>query len=421
MSLPIQEPPFHDDDTSPSIAVRPEGFDERLKATIDPEKNPNNALGWILLLGAAVFSIATITVLLWPAAPALPPIIVDAPTVEVVATQMTVVEAPTLEPVEVGANSSLPPVVNPQQVSVVLQAPINNQVFMSYRYEPFTLINNERPRSAFIDYVAVSGDTIDAISIRYGIEADSIAWCNDRRIVQVLRPGDVVRIPPVDGACHRVLGTREETIASIATQYKVEDPYTIIDSPFNYGQIPSSTTPDTILPGGMTLFIPGGKGEVITWNAASVETDASGNVIGVSFANGQRGTCGVVTPSGGSYWGNPLPNGTWVRGFTGGHSGLDLSAPTGTPIYAANSGQVIFSGFSTWGYGEAVVIEHGGILSTLYGHMSSRNVSCGQSVVTGQIIGFVGSTGNSSGPHLHFEIQSNGQAQDPSGTPGIGW
>jgi murein DD-endopeptidase MepM/ murein hydrolase activator NlpD len=82
---------------------------------------------------------------------------------------------------------------------------------------------------------------------------------------------------------------------------------------------------------------------------------------------------------------------------------------------------VIFSGFSTWGYGQAVVIEHGGTLSTLYGHMSARNVSCGQSVVTGQIIGFVGSTGNSSGPHLHFEIQSNNQAVDPSGTPGIGW
>jgi murein DD-endopeptidase MepM/ murein hydrolase activator NlpD len=73
------------------------------------------------------------------------------------------------------------------------------------------------------------------------------------------------------------------------------------------------------------------------------------------------------------------------------------------------------------GLGEAVVIEHGTVLSSLYGHMSRRNVSCGQSVVTGQIIGFVGSTGVSTGPHLHFEIQVNGHPTDPSGTPGIDW
>ncbi|MEL6527108.1 MAG: M23 family metallopeptidase, partial [Chloroflexota bacterium] len=115
------------------------------------------------------------------------------------------------------------------------------------------------------------------------------------------------------------------------------------------------------------------------------------------------------------------PNGRWVRGFYAGHSGIDLSAPTGTPIYAANSGNVIFSGFSRWGYGNAVVIEHGGVYSTLYGHMSSIAVGCGQFVSVGQVIGLVGNTGNSSGPHLHFEIMVSGEAINPSGTPGIGW
>lgn len=420
MSQQIPEPPIHEDDTSPSLVFRPEGLDERLKQ-VNPAESSNNPFGWILLLLAVGMSIATIAALLWPSAPAPAPIIVEAPTNAVIPTEMleTMQVIPTLEVVEVG--SDLPPLVPAEQLGVVLQSPLAENRAVSYLYQPFTLINNERARTAFVDYVAVQGDTIDGISNRYGIKPESIAWCNDRRIVQVLRPGDVVKVPPVDGACHRVLGSREETVNSIAALYKVDNPFVIIDSLFNYGQLPSGIGPDDILPGGTNVFIPGGQGEVITWNAASTETDANGNVIGISFASGQPGSCGSVTPSGGSFWGNPLPSGTWVRGFYAGHSGLDLSAPTGTPIYAANSGQVIFSGFSRWGYGEAVVIEHGGVLSTLYGHMSARNVSCGQSVVTGQVIGFVGSTGNSSGPHLHFEIQQNNQAVDPSGTPGIGW
>ena len=109
-----------------------------------------------------------------------------------------------------------------------------------------------------------------------------------------------------------------------------------------------------------------------------------------------------------------------MRGFYAGHSGLDLSAPQGTPILAANSGPVLYAGWNSWGYGNTVVIGHGPF-STLYGHMSSTAVACGGSVSAGQVIGYVGSTGNSSGPHLHFEIRYQNQPQDPSQTPGIGW
>jgi murein DD-endopeptidase MepM/ murein hydrolase activator NlpD len=81
---------------------------------------------------------------------------------------------------------------------------------------------------------------------------------------------------------------------------------------------------------------------------------------------------------------------------------------------------VLFSGFSTWGYGNTVVLAHG-IFSSLYGHMSQINVGCGANVSAGSVIGLVGSTGNSSGPHLHFEIRVNDVPQNPSGTPGLGW
>ena len=94
------------------------------------------------------------------------------------------------------------------------------------------------------------------------------------------------------------------------------------------------------------------------------------------------------------------------------HQGIDIGAPTGTPIRAAKAGEVIMAG-SQGGYGRTVVISHGGGFSTLYGHQSSIAVSDGASVERGQVIGYVGSTGNSTGPHLHFETRVNGSAQNP--------
>jgi murein DD-endopeptidase MepM/ murein hydrolase activator NlpD len=419
----IPEPPIHDDDTSPSITITPVEFEEHLEA---PEWG--QVIGWLSLLGAVTFTIAAIIVLFLPKGTSEIVDIVESATDVQLTTEMPILEPTALTSTDIIApvavlDDVLPPIVDAQQFSNYLQAPLGNFALnVNYLYEPFTVINSERARSEFVEYTIVQGDTIDAIALRYGLEKETLAWCNDRRILQVLYPGDVLTIPPADGACHQVLGTREETIAVIAAQYQVDDPFTIIDSPYNFGQLPNNITPNDILLGGTNLFIPNGQGPIITWNPGrNVETDASGSVTGVTFAPGQSGSCGKVTPAGGTYWANPLSNGTWVRGFYAGHSGIDLAAPTGTPIYAANSGNVLFSGFSNWGYGNAVVIEHGNYYSTLYGHMSSIAVSCGQFVNVGQVVGYVGSTGNSSGPHLHFEIRANDSPADPTTTVGIGW
>ena len=134
-------------------------------------------------------------------------------------------------------------------------------------------------------------------------------------------------------------------------------------------------------------------------NAAG-RASRGGIVSGVASASGLIWpTSGRVTSEYGYRWGRM-------------HQGIDIGAGTGTPIRAANGGEVIFAG-TQGGYGRTVVISHGGGFSTLYAHQSSIAASDGQTVQRGQVIGYVGNTGNSTGPHLHFETRVNGAAQNP--------
>jgi murein DD-endopeptidase MepM/ murein hydrolase activator NlpD len=102
-----------------------------------------------------------------------------------------------------------------------------------------------------------------------------------------------------------------------------------------------------------------------------------------------------------------------IGGGTGFHSGLDIAASSGTPIRSCRSGTVVIAGWQG-GYGNAVVIDHGGGMATLYGHQSQIAVSVGEKVLAGEVIGYVGSTGNSTGPHLHFEVRISGNPVDPT-------
>jgi len=317
------------------------------------------------------------------------------------------------------------PVFNDQVVPVdvaadLLLQPGQNDVPSDALYRqqnPFT-IAPVRPRSGVTQYTIQQGDTLDKIAARFGISTDTLVWNNDGIYVNRLYPGDRLTILPESGVLHKTLN--EETVQSIADKYKVS-PYAIIDSEYNRLQY---AKPTTILPGEFSVVIPGGTSDkkAVFWDpgikvsnsAAGNGTSARSNVI--SFGGGQSGSCGNQGIGGGS--GGfilPIAAGSYVitRGFTGTHGGIDMATSAGRTVFAADSGTVIFAGWSTFGYGNTVVISHGSFL-TLYGHLSAISASCGQQVGQGTPVGAVGSTGVSSGAHLHFEIRPAANSYYPA-------
>jgi murein DD-endopeptidase MepM/ murein hydrolase activator NlpD len=139
--------------------------------------------------------------------------------------------------------------------------------------------------------------------------------------------------------------------------------------------------------------------------------------LGVQIRAAQAGTNGpTATPSSaGLIWpvSGPITSPFGWR-WGGLHPGIDIGVPTGTPIHAAAAGKVIYCGWEQ-GYGNFVVLDNGGNLATAYAHQSAIAVACGQDVSQGQVIGYVGCTGNCTGPHLHFEVRINGNPVDPLG------
>lgn len=426
----LNEPPINpEDDTHPTQTMR----------LIDPdtprEGGIGRVVGLISLLGAFGFMLATVALLVIPNT--APENVANLPTEAV----QPATETPTLEPTAAAGetqptdiptqpgivpNADALPTLAPEQRANLLLTPVTVMIendlsqVNSPAISPFTIIP-DRPRLTIIEYTVVKGDTIYDIAQRFGLQQESIAWSNDRRLIWTLPVGSVLKIPPADGVIHKALGPA--SIAEIAARYKVADPLTIIDSPYNprLNGLPTDFTP----PSGMEIFVPGGEGESIDWTPPSIArqggSGAAGNDGLISFEPGAGGSCAATTPGAATIWGNPMSLGSYTvtRTFSSWHQGIDLASSTGTPVYAANGGKVIFAGQSNWGYGLAVVISHGPYL-TLYGHLSVVNVGCHQTVGTGQIIGGVGSTGNSSGPHLHFEIMSaSGVRSNPASTLGF--
>jgi hypothetical protein len=279
----------------------------------------------------------------------------------------------------------------------------------------FTPAPTVEPVRGLFNYIVNENDTIVDLADRWGLDPTSILLCNPETLPNALalRVGLELRIPPEDGACINADG--ERTVADIAYEYGVS-PEVIIDSPHN-GL--SGLTPEYTPVVDALIFIPGGTKTFQERNWSSeVTINPDTDVSVVDYAPDHPGSCGEIELQpeavGTEDWVSPL---YFYQRFTQGyhpwHLGLDIAGKPGTPVFASDKGTIVFSGWNNWGYGNLVVIDHGNGWSTFYGHLQEIYYDCGEIVRQGDVIGELGSTGNSTGPHLHFEIHKDGRSLDP--------
>ncbi len=233
-------------------------------------------------------------------------------------------------------------------------------------------------------YVVRSGDTLSEIAAMFGVSTNTVLWSNNLKSARDVHPGDMLIILPVSGVERTVV--KGDTLKSLAKKYGAN-----ADEIATFNGLDSSVP----LEAGSTLIIPGGELSVQSSPASGPRRvireplhDASGVVL-----NG--------------YFSNPLPGAPVTQGLHGWNA-VDIGAARGTPIHAAADGTVIIArnnGGWNGGYGNYVVITHDNGTQTLYAHMIRSIVSPGQSVSAGQVIGYVGMTGLTTGPHLHFEVR----------------
>lgn len=236
-------------------------------------------------------------------------------------------------------------------------------------------------------YVVKAGDTWTGIAQMYKVSVNTILWANDMSKGAKLVPGDVLFILPVSGLEHDV--AKGDTLKSIATHYKV-DISDIIQS--------NDVAIDTELAIGDKLIIPNAE------KAEESDKPIPAKSLPASIAKDKQYYESHPTKNISGYYVNPVPGARKSQGIHA-RNGVDLAAPTGTPIYAAASGIVTLarSGYNG-GFGNLVIIKHANGTETLYAHQSKIASSTGERVAQGEVIGYVGSTGKSTGPHLHFEV-----------------
>jgi len=264
-----------------------------------------------------------------------------------------------------------------------------------------------RPRVEVLRYTVQRGDSIFGIAKTFGLEPESILWGNYETLnddPDMVQPGLDLNILPVDGVLYE--WQEGDTLESVAATFEV-DAREITDWPGN-GIDPAAPE----IKAGTVVVVPGGIREFRQWlipiiarsNAGVGAAFGSGGCSG-DFSGGAYGSGAFIWPSanhflsGNDYW--------------SGHLAIDVALAEGDLLWASDSGVVVYAGWSGGGYGNMVMIDHGNGYQTLYAHMSGVTVQCGQSIGRGSTIGYGGSTGNSTGAHLHFEVRSNGGFVNP--------
>jgi len=240
------------------------------------------------------------------------------------------------------------------------------------------------------------GETISSIAQKYSLRQETVLWENNLTEKSKIKPEDELGILPIDGIRHKVV--RGETIFSVAKKYGLEEgqAQSIVNYPFN--EFLNDETFE--LATGQFLMVPDG-----------VKPDPVTRLPVASFAVVQTPDAGTVTAVGSFVW---PASGRITQGYRFYHKAIDIANKSGGAVLAADSGTVTVAGWpDNGGYGNRVMIDHGNGFVTNYAHLSSIQVRPGQRVNRGDIIGQMGSTGRSTGVHLHFEIRQGGVLQSP--------
>jgi murein DD-endopeptidase MepM/ murein hydrolase activator NlpD len=276
---------------------------------------------------------------------------------------------------------------------------------VSRQVQIHTIMPN-RPRFEITQYTVLQGDSIFSIADKFGLTPETILWGNATTLVnpEFLTIGQVLNILPEDGVLHT--WNAGEGLTAVATYYGVT-PDDIINWPGNH--LDASTIGDLSHPNikaGTQLFIPGGTQTVYSYSASPLITrtdPASAKISGAGYCGKEyTGEIGTGT----FIW--PTANHT-ISGYDYTppiHPAIDIGAHMYDDVVASDGGVIVYDGCNDAGYGNVIVIDHGNGWQTLYAHLSQMFVNCGDSVNQGQKIGAIGVTGNSTGPHLHFEIRN---------------
>ncbi|MBR1536624.1 MAG: M23 family metallopeptidase [Treponema sp.] len=235
----------------------------------------------------------------------------------------------------------------------------------------------------FQTYTVKSGDSISTISRKFALSnISTLIAVNNISNVRTLMQGQKLKIPSMDGLVHKV--GSGDSLNSLSVKYHVS-----VEEILDANDLSSET-----LAKGMELFIPGAKMDALSLKKA----------MGELFVYPITASWRLTSRFG--------PRKDPFTGVASSHTGIDMACPTGTPIRAAMSGKVVYVGWSNI-FGNYIIINHGNGYQTLYGHMSKTLAKKGQSVDQSTKIGLVGSTGYSTGPHLHFTVYKNGKLVDP--------
>lgn len=272
----------------------------------------------------------------------------------------------------------------------------------------------DRASFAVTQYTVEKGDTIFDIADKFGLKPSSILWGNLMRLgdnPSMIYPGQELNILPVDGVYYE--WHEGDGLNGVAKALSVT-PDVIVDYPGN------NLNPETLgnwsrpnIQPGTWIIVPGGYRNFITWSAPTISRFNPG----VARLFGP-GAC--AKPTDGAVGTGTFVHPTvshWISGYDyapeANHPAVDFAGSIGNAIYASDNGVVVYAGWNDYGFGEVIVIDHGNGYQTLYAHLSQINVTCGQSVYQSNLIGLLGSTGRSTGPHLHYEISYNGAKLSP--------